>query len=236
MFIRIIFIRNLIFTIRFNLYNICIMNTKLENLILLNQSAEKIHKQGKRVAVLLEGRDGAGKSGTIRDFTHYLPPYTYSVVPSFMPTKKQMSCWLKSWELLLPKKGQIVFYDRSHYSRALLQPIMGWCSLKQYENFMNKVIEWEKSQNVIFIKFWLSISKQEQDFRLNNREHNPLTYWKFSKNDKKSLSKNNVRPPNKTTAKQPNAANIGIFLKKYQDIINAIIVLITRTAVPAKIP
>ena len=164
------------------------MNTKLENLILLNQSAEKIHKQGKRVAVLLEGRDGAGKSGTIRDFTHYLPPYTYSVVPSFMPTKKQMSSWLKSWELLLPKKGQIVFYDRSHYSRALLQPIMGWCSQKQYENFMNKVVEWEEMQDVIFIKFWLSISKKEQDYRLNNREHNPLTYWKFSKNDKKSLS------------------------------------------------
>ena len=54
------------------------MNTKLENLILLNQSAEKIHKQGKRVAVLLEGRDGAGKSGTIRDFTHYLPPVSYT--------------------------------------------------------------------------------------------------------------------------------------------------------------
>ena len=75
--------------------------TKLDNLIRLNQLAEQIHKQGKKVAVLLEGRDGAGKSGTIRDFTQYLPPYTYSVVPSFMPTKKQMSCWLKSWELLI---------------------------------------------------------------------------------------------------------------------------------------
>ena len=162
--------------------------TKLDNLIRLNQLAEQIHKQGIKVAVLLEGRDGAGKSGTIREFTHYLPPYTYSVVPSFMPTKKQMSTWLKSWELLLPKKSTIVFYDRSHYSRALLQPIMNWCSQRQYENFMNKVISWEESQNVIFIKLWLSISRKNQDMRLNTREVSPLTYWKFSSNDKKSLS------------------------------------------------
>ena len=161
---------------------------RLDNLIRLNQLAEQIHKDGKRVAVLLEGRDGAGKSGTIREFTHYLPPYTYSVVPSFMPTKKQMSTWLKSWELLLPKKSTIVFYDRSHYSRALLQPIMNWCSQRQYENFMNKVISWEESQNVIFIKLWLSISRKNQDMRLNTREVSPLTYWKFSSNDKKSLS------------------------------------------------
>ena len=105
-----------------------------------------------------------------------------------MPTKKQMSTWLKSWELLLPKKSTIVFYDRSHYSRALLQPIMNWCSQRQYENFMNKVISWEESQNVIFIKLWLSISRKNQDMRLNTREVSPLTYWKFSKNDKKSLS------------------------------------------------
>jgi len=161
---------------------------RLDNQIRLNQLAEQIHKQGKKVAVLLEGRDGAGKSGTIREFTHYLPPYTYSVVPSFMPTKKQMSTWLKSWELLLPKKSTIVFYDRSHYSRALLQPIMNWCSQRQYENFMNKVISWEESQNVIFIKLWLSISRKNQDMRLNTREVSPLTYWKFSSNDKKSLS------------------------------------------------
>ena len=162
--------------------------TKLDNLIRLNQLAEQIHKQGKKVAVLLEGRDGAGKSGTIRDFTQYLPPYTYSVVPSFMPTKKQMSCWLKSCELLMPQKGQIVFYDRSHYSRALLQPIMEWCSQKQYENFMNKVIDWEILQDVTFIKLWLSISRKNQDVRLNSREVDPLRYWKFSSNDRKSLS------------------------------------------------
>ena len=162
--------------------------TRLQNLIRLNELAESIHKQGKRVAVLLEGRDGAGKSGTIRNFTHYLPPYTYRVISSFMPTKSLMANWLKGWSLLMPNKGEIVFYDRSHYSRALLQPIMNWCSQKQYENFMTKVIDWENNQDIYFVKLWLSISKKEQDIRLNNREVSPLTYWKFSKNDKKSLS------------------------------------------------
>ena len=164
------------------------MNNRLQNLIRLNELAENIHTQGKRVAVLLEGRDGAGKSGTIRNFTHYLPPYTFKVVPSFMPTKQQMANWLPSWAKLMPTKSTIGFYDRSHYSRALLQPIMNWATNKQYANFMNKVNEWEEKQDIVFIKLWLSISKQEQDMRLNNREVSPLTYWKFSKNDKKSLS------------------------------------------------
>ena len=164
------------------------MNNRLQNLIRLNELAENIHTQGKRGAVLLEGRDGAGKSGTIRNFTHYLPPYTFKVVPSFMPTKQQMANWLPSWAKLMPTKSTIGFYDRSHYSRALLQPIMNWATNKQYANFMNKVNEWEEKQDIVFIKLWLSISKQEQDMRLNNREVSPLTYWKFSKNDKKSLS------------------------------------------------
>ena len=157
------------------------MNNRLQNLIRLNELAENIHTQGKRVAVLLEGRDGAGKSGTIRNFTHYLPPYKFKVVTSFMPNNQQMA-------KLMPTKSTIGFYDRSHYSRALLQPIMNWATNKQYANFMNKVNEWEEKQDIVFIKLWLSISKQEQDMRLNNREVSPLTYWKFSKNDKKSLS------------------------------------------------
>jgi len=161
---------------------------RLDLQIRLNELAEQIRMEDRKVAVLLEGRDGAGKSGTIREFTHYLPPYTYSVVPSFMPTKKQMASWLKSWQLLMPQKGQIVFYDRSYYSRALLQPIMEWCSQKQYENFMNNVMEWEQKQDITFIKFWFSISRKNQDIRLNSREISPLTYWKFSANDKKSLS------------------------------------------------
>ena len=134
----------------------------IENLIRLNELAENVHSSGKRVAILLEGRDGAGKSGTIRELTRYLPPYTFRVVPSFMPTKKMMKTWLASWRNLMPEKGEIVFYDRSYYSRALLQPVMGWCSQRQYQNFMNKVQDWELSQDVNFIKLWLSIDEDKQ--------------------------------------------------------------------------
>jgi len=161
----------------------------IENLIKLNEFAEQVHNQGKRVAILLEGRDGAGKSGTIRELTRYLPPYTYKVLPSFMPTKRMMKAWLPEWKKLLPESGQIVFYDRSWYSRALLQPVMGWCSDRQYQNFMSKVIGWECSQDVSIMKIWLSVDEAKQRALLERRESDPLRYWKFSPNDAKTVSK-----------------------------------------------
>ena len=165
------------------------MNHELQNYIRLNELAEHIHASGQRVAVVLEGRDGAGKSGTIRKLTKYLPPYTFRVQQSFKPNKSTMKNWLPSWAKKMPRQGEIVFYDRSWYSRALLQPVMGWCSQIAYENFMDAVTYWENSQDVTFIKLWLSISEGEQEQRLNNRERDPLRYWKFSSNDPIALSK-----------------------------------------------
>ena len=165
------------------------MNHELQNYIRLNELAERIHASGQRVAVVLEGRDGAGKSGTIRKLTKYLPPYTFRVQQSFKPNKSTMKNWLPSWAKKMPRQGEIVFYDRSWYSRALLQPVMGWCSQIAYENFMDVVTYWENSQDVTFIKLWLSISEGEQEQRLNNRERDPLRYWKFSSNDPIALSK-----------------------------------------------
>ena len=155
----------------------------------LNQLAENIHSEGKRVAVVLEGRDGAGKSGTIRELTRYLPPYAHSVMRSFMPTDKMMKHWLSEWEKLLPRQGEIRFFDRSWYSRALLQPIMGWCSQTQYRNFMDDVIEWEQSQDVTIIKIWLSVDETKQRALLERRANDPLRYWKHSPNDAKAVSK-----------------------------------------------
>ena len=165
------------------------MNHELQNYIRLNELAERIHASGQRVAVVLEGRDGAGKSGTIRKLTKYLPPYTFRVQQSFKPNRTTMKNWLPSWAKKMPRQGEIVFYDRSWYSRALLQPVMGWCSKIAYENFMDAVTYWENSQDVTFIKLWLSISESEQEQRLNNRESDPLRYWKFSSNDPIALSK-----------------------------------------------
>ena len=161
--------------------------TKLEaQQILLNQIVEKDFG---RVAVILEGRDTAGKTGTIRELTHYLPTSKYSISLSSKPNSWDMKHWLKSWKRKLPKNNQIVFYDRSWYSRAMVQQLNGWCTDKQYDKFMSEVLEWENKQNITFIKLWLSISEEEQAIRIGNRQVSPLTKWKFSPNDAVALSK-----------------------------------------------
>ena len=165
-----------------------IMNiTKLEEQqILLNQIVEKDFG---RVAVILEGRDTAGKTGTIRELTHYLPTSKYSISLSTKPSAWDMKHWLKSWKKKLPSDNQIVFFDRSWYSRAMVQKLNGWCTDKQYEKFMNEVCKWENKQNITFIKLWLSISEEEQAIRIGKRQNSPLTKWKFSPNDAVALSK-----------------------------------------------
>ena len=142
-----------------------------------------------RVAVILEGRDTAGKSGTIREVTHYLPTYSYSVSLSSKPSKHDMQHWLPFWKSKMPSSNQMVFFDRSWYSRAMVQKINGWCTEKQYNKFMAKVNGWEERQKgITFIKFWLSISEEEQARRLEERKKNPLKSWKLSENDEKALS------------------------------------------------
>ena len=161
--------------------------TKLEEQqILLNEIVEKDFG---RVAVILEGRDTAGKTGTIRELTHYLPTSKYSISLSTKPSAWDMKHWLKSWKKKLPSDNQIVFFDRSWYSRAMVQQLNGWCTDKQYEKFMNEVCKWENKQNITFIKLWLSISEEEQDIRIGKRQNSPLTKWKFSPNDAVALSK-----------------------------------------------
>ena len=139
------------------------------------------------VAVVLEGRDTAGKSSTIRELTHYLPTPKFSVVLSTKPSKSTMANWLGFWAQKMPVSG-ICFYDRSWYSRAMVQKINGWCSDRQYKNFMRDVNAWEQDQGIRFIKFWLSISEDEQRARISKREKSPLTNWKLSPNDKIALS------------------------------------------------
>ena len=139
------------------------------------------------VAVVLEGRDTAGKSATIRELTHYLPTPKFSVVLSTKPSKSTMANWLGFWAQKMPVSG-ICFYDRSWYSRAMVQKINGWCSDRQYKNFMRDVNAWEQDQGIRFIKFWLSISENEQRARIAKRENSPLTNWKLSPNDKIALS------------------------------------------------
>ena len=151
----------------------------------LNQIAAN---NNKGIAVVLEGRDTAGKSSTIRALTQYLSPAWYSVVPSTKPSKATMENWLGHWQTKMPAKGQIVFYDRSWYSRAMVQRLNGWCTDDQYREFLQGYKMWESFQDVKIIKLWLSITEEEQRARIDNRKNSPLTYWKFSENDENALS------------------------------------------------
>ena len=149
---------------------------------------EKLKQDFGSVAVILEGRDTAGKTGTIRELTHYIPIKKYSVHLSSKPNAYTMKHWLRYWGKKLPTNNQIIFYDRSWYSRGLVQKINGWCSDKQYEDFMRNVQRWEDRKNVRFIKFWLSISEDTQKRLIEKRKSSPLTSWKFSPNDERALS------------------------------------------------
>ena len=139
-------------------------------------------------AVVLEGRDTAGKSSTIREVTHYLPVSKFSVQLSTKPSKETMDNWLDFWKTKMPFGPQVVFYDRSWYSRAMVQKINGWCSDEQYQEFMANVNEWEEQFPVRIVKFWLSISEQEQSNRIKERKYSPLKFWKLSPNDERALS------------------------------------------------
>lgn len=142
----------------------------------------------KRVALLFEGRDAAGKGSSIKRFVEYLMPKSCRVVELGIPTPVESRHWFKRYERHLPEPGEMVFFDRSWYNRALIEPTMAYCTRSQYKYFMSKVLQWEEKQiddGLIIIKFYLSISKSTQLVRFRERIHNPLKYWKYTENDEK---------------------------------------------------
>jgi len=148
------------------------------------------------VAVILEGRDGAGKTGAIRVATEYLPFSKYKIIHSRKPSNSAMAQWLQYWKWQLPTTiGEIFFFDRSWYSRALCQRLNQWASDRQIENFLRSVEDWEINQQLDglrILKFWLSISEDTQQARLTRRIDCPLRGWKFSKNDANALQTYNL--------------------------------------------
>tara|TARA_B100000427_G_scaffold323590_1_gene327301 strand:- start:726 stop:1559 length:834 start_codon:yes stop_codon:yes gene_type:complete len=150
---------------------------------------EWVNKTGGKLAIVLEGRDAAGKGATIKRFIENLIPKTMRVVELGVPTPHQNKMWFQTYNNLLPKQGEIVFFDRSWYTRALIQPAMGYCSEAQYKYFMKKVNSWEArhiDNGLILIKFYLSVSKENQAQRFKFRQNSPLKYWKLSPNDLKA--------------------------------------------------
>ena len=150
-------------------------------------------KHKKRVCVLFEGRDAAGKGGAIRRFTEHLNPRSMRVVALTKPTEIEKGQWyFRRYIKELPEPGELVFFDRSWYNRAVVEPVMDFCTDEEYNKFMVQVPEFEHmlyEDGVIIIKFWFSISKQEQEKRFNSRLKNPLKQWKFSPVDKEGQNK-----------------------------------------------
>ena len=151
-----------------------------------------IAKKQMRVAILFEGRDASGKGGCIKRFKEHLNPRTARVVALTKPTNVERGQWyFRRYIKVLPNPGELVFFDRSWYNRAVVEPVMGFCSNIQYQKFIVQVPEFEHllyEDNLKIIKFWFSIAKEEQKKRFDARLENPLKQWKFSPVDEKGQS------------------------------------------------
>lgn len=142
--------------------------------------------------ILFEGRDAAGKGSTIKRFTENIIPAHFRTEALGIPSGKESKYWFRRYEKKFPKPGELVFFDRSWYSRALIEPTMGYCSRKQYNYFMKKVLDWEHNlidSGILLVKFYLSIDSDTQLIRFEDRLNSPLTFWKFSDNDLKARKK-----------------------------------------------
>lgn len=165
-------------------YHIQVELLKLQEWVIANK---------KRVAIVFEGRDSAGKGSTIKRFIEYLNPKGFRVVALGVPTPEEKENWFARYEAQMPKEGEIVFFDRSWYNRAVVEPAMGYCTEEQYQDFMDKVVKWEEKmirrQDLYLVKLWFSITKEKQLKRFDLRQQSPLKYWKFSPNDAKVVDK-----------------------------------------------
>jgi len=171
--------------------NLVDYEAELENLqVELIKLQNWIINSGKRVAIIYEGRDTAGKGGAIKRFTEHLNPRHYRIVALPKPSDVEKGqFYFQRYVKELPNPGEIVFFDRSWYNRAVVEPVMGFCSENQYHRFMKEVPEFEHmliEDGIILIKYWFSISKEEQHNRFERRKTNPLKNWKLSPVDKKA--------------------------------------------------
>ena len=148
---------------------------------------EHLERHNKRMVVLFEGRDAAGKGGAIRRITHFMNETHYRVVALGRPTEVQRSQWFfQKYITQLPRGGEIVIFDRSWYNRAMVEPVFGFCTQREHENFMRGVVGFERDlvrQGTLLIKFYFSVTCEEQAKRFEIRKTNPLKQWKLSEID-----------------------------------------------------
>lgn len=152
-----------------------------------------VRETGQKVVIVFEGRDAAGKGGSIKRFMEHLNPRSARVVALEKPTERELGQWyFQRYIQHLPSTGEMVLFDRSWYNRAGVERVMGFCTNEQYEIFMKQTPEFEKhliDSGIHLIKFWFSVSRDEQRRRFKQREAHPLKQWKLSPIDMASLDK-----------------------------------------------
>lgn len=146
-----------------------------------------LESTGRRMIILFEGRDAAGKGGTIRRVTRYMNEKHYRVVALGKPTEEQKTQWFfQKYIAQFPRGGEVVLFDRSWYNRAIVEPVFGFCTSEEYENFMHGVTGFEKDlvrQGTILVKLYFSVTREEQARRFEKRKTDPLRQWKLSEVD-----------------------------------------------------
>ncbi|NGP53836.1 polyphosphate kinase 2 [Thioalkalivibrio sp. XN8] len=151
---------------------------------------EWVRHTGRKVVVIFEGRDAAGKGGAIKRVVEKLNPRVCRIAALPVPTEREQQQWyLQRYVAHLPSGGEIVLFDRSWYNRALVERVMGFCSDQEYRDFVRSVPEFERMlvrSGTLLIKYWFSISDDEQERRFQARVHNPLKRWKLSPMDLES--------------------------------------------------
>ena len=148
---------------------------------------EMVKKSGKPFVIVFEGRDSAGKGTIIKTMTEYLDPKYFKVVAFGVPTKKERKNWFNRYESQM-EPNKIILFDRSWYNRGLIEPVMGYGSPEEYEEFMENVEHFENDlvrEGDFLFKLWFSIDKETQKRRFDIRQKSPLKYWKYSPNDSK---------------------------------------------------
>ena len=151
---------------------------------------KSVIKKGKQVCIIFEGRDAAGKDGTIKRFCEHLSPREVRIVALGKPSDRDNSAWyFQRYVPHLPVSGEIVFFNRSWYNRAGVERVMGFCDELEYKKFMEEVGDFEHlltKDDMHFFKYYIDISKDEQKERLEARKEDPLKQWKLSPIDKKA--------------------------------------------------
>lgn len=152
-----------------------------------------LQSTGKRVLVLFEGRDAAGKGGTIAVLREYMNPRNARNVALTKPTETEQGQWYyQRYIAHFPTAGEFVTFDRSWYNRAGVEPVMGFCTPEQHEQFLRETPHFEQmlvNDGICFFKFWLDVGQEMQLKRFHDRVHSPLTNWKFSPMDLAGIAK-----------------------------------------------